>query len=116
MAHNELLLQDWQNAILEECKAKLGRDLTNVERRFITSRGGFLALEAIRETVKSAEKDQLEAGPNTADKARNGPCPMDPRSESLSKPTEQNTKTGYPGETSQLKKYRTRYRRYPERS
>jgi len=61
MAHNELLLQNWQNAILEECKAKLGRDLTNVERRFITSRGGFLALEAIHETVKSAKKDQLEA-------------------------------------------------------
>lgn len=61
MADNELLLQNWQNAILEECKAKLGRDLTNIERRFITSRGGFLALEAIHETVKSAEKDQLEA-------------------------------------------------------
>jgi hypothetical protein len=30
-----------------ECKLKLGRDLTEVERTFITSRGGFLALEAI---------------------------------------------------------------------
>ena len=61
MADNELLLQNWQNAILEECKAKLGRDLTDVERTFITSRGGFLALEAIHETVKSAEKERLEA-------------------------------------------------------
>ena len=68
MADNELLLQDWQNAILEECKAKLGRDLTEIERTFITSRGGFLALEAIHETVKSADKAQLEAFLNSESK------------------------------------------------
>jgi hypothetical protein len=61
MGDNEPLVGNWQEKILEECKAKLGRDLTDVERRFITSRGGFLALEAIHETVKSAEKDRLEA-------------------------------------------------------
>jgi hypothetical protein len=68
MADNELPLQNWQNAILEECKAKLGRDLTDVERTFITSRGGFLALEAIQETVKSADKTQLEAFLNSESK------------------------------------------------
>lgn len=61
MADNELLLHNWQNAILEECKAKLGRELTEAERTFITSRGGCLALEAIHETVRTAEKDRLEA-------------------------------------------------------
>ena len=68
MADNEPLLQNWQNAILEECKTKLGRDLTEVERTFVTSRGGFLALEAIHETVKSADKAQLEAFLNSESK------------------------------------------------
>jgi microsomal dipeptidase-like Zn-dependent dipeptidase len=68
MADNELPLRNWQNVILEECKAKLGRDLTDVERKFITSRGGFLALEAIHETVKSADKGQLEAFLNSESK------------------------------------------------
>jgi hypothetical protein len=68
MADNEPLVRNWQDKILEECKAKLGRDLTEVERRFITSRGGFLALEAIHETVKSADKDRLEAFLNAESK------------------------------------------------
>jgi hypothetical protein len=68
MADNDLLLKNWQNAILEECKSKLGRDLTEIERKFITSRAGFLALEAIHETVKSADKVQLEAFLNSESK------------------------------------------------
>ena len=30
------------------------------EREFITSRGGFIALEMIHDTVKAVEKDELE--------------------------------------------------------
>jgi hypothetical protein len=61
MDDNELLVRNWHNEILKECKTKLCRDLTDTEQRFITSRRGFLALEAIHDTVKSAEKDRLEA-------------------------------------------------------
>ena len=61
MNDNEPLVQNWQNEILEECRRKLGRNLTDVEQTFIVSRKGLLALELIHDTVKSAEKDRLEA-------------------------------------------------------
>lgn len=61
MDDNELLVRNWHNAILKECETRLGRSLTDVERTFITSRRGFLALEAIHDTVKAAEKERLEA-------------------------------------------------------
>lgn len=61
MDDNEILIRNWQNEILKECKTKLGRELTATEQRFITSRRGFLALEAIHDTVKAAEKERLEA-------------------------------------------------------
>ena len=59
MSDNESLVRNWQNEILEECKTKLGRDLTEIERTFIVSRSGLLALELIHDTVKSVEKDRL---------------------------------------------------------
>jgi hypothetical protein len=44
---------------------KLGRTLSAKEHAFITARGGFLALEAIRDTVTAATLSELEAYLNT---------------------------------------------------
>ena len=38
---------------------RLGRDLTIAEDAFITSRGGFIALEMIEDTVKSLTGKEL---------------------------------------------------------
>ena len=46
--------------IIADAEKKLGRSLTEAERRFITSRGGFLALEAIHDTVKAEGKGEVE--------------------------------------------------------
>lgn len=65
----ELTTYRWQRAIIKECKKKLGRVLTPVEKTFITSRGGYIALEMIHDTVKALEGEELvkylnsEAGP-----------------------------------------------------
>lgn len=50
---NGALVQSWQQRIVESCTSTLGRELTAEEGRFITSRGGFLALEAIEDHVRS---------------------------------------------------------------
>jgi len=49
------MISKWQKSILKECRRRLGRDLTSAETQFVTSRGGFIALEMIDETVKSLE-------------------------------------------------------------
>ena len=50
----------WQKAIMKECVKRLGRKLNQEEQRFITSRGSFIALEMIDDTVKSLEGAKLE--------------------------------------------------------
>jgi hypothetical protein len=50
----------WHRAIIGDAQKKLGRKLALHEKEFITSRGGFIALEMIHDTVKAAEKDELE--------------------------------------------------------
>ncbi len=57
---NEKLVRNWHRSILKECRTRLGRDLTAAEETFITSRGGFMALEMIEETVKSLSGKELE--------------------------------------------------------
>jgi hypothetical protein len=47
-------------AIIETASQKLGRELTEKERRFITSRGGLIALEMIMDTVNADAKDEVE--------------------------------------------------------
>jgi len=49
----------WQAAIIRAAAAKLGRDLSDRERGFITARGGFLALEAISDTVNSESRESV---------------------------------------------------------
>ncbi len=39
---------------------KLGRPLSPKERAFVTSRGGFIALEAILDTVKAGTAREVE--------------------------------------------------------
>ena len=53
-------LQNWHNKIAAECVKRLQRNLTNQEERFITSHVGFMALEAIEDSVKTLSVDALE--------------------------------------------------------
>lgn len=55
-------MRNWHVAIIKDCEHILGRALLEPERHFITSRGGFIALELIHDHVKSLarEVDQLQ--------------------------------------------------------
>jgi hypothetical protein len=50
----------FHESIVVLAQQKLGRSLTAKEHTFITTRGGFLALEAIRDTVTAAPPSELE--------------------------------------------------------
>lgn len=54
------LVADWHQRIIGECKQRIGRELTADEMKFITSRGGFIALEMIEDTVMSIRGKELE--------------------------------------------------------
>jgi hypothetical protein len=57
----DLTIWRWHRAIIADAQKKLGRKLKPYEKEFITSRGGFIALEMIHDTVKAAEKEELES-------------------------------------------------------
>jgi len=57
---NEKTVLSWQASIINKSEAKLRRKLTEVEKEFIASRGGFIALEAIENTVEPLEGKELE--------------------------------------------------------
>jgi hypothetical protein len=57
---NERLVRDWQKSIIKECQKRLGRKMTEEEEIFITSRGGFIALEMIEDTVRRLVGKGLE--------------------------------------------------------
>jgi hypothetical protein len=52
----------WQAAIIRDCEKMLGRKLREPEKLFISSRGGYIALEMIHDYVKglAGEPDELE--------------------------------------------------------
>jgi hypothetical protein len=52
-------VQAFRQTIVAMAQQKLGRPLTGKEQAFITTRGGFLALEAIRDTVTAASASEL---------------------------------------------------------
>ena len=56
-----LTTRRWHKAIISDAEKKLGRSLKRHEKEFITSRSGGIALEMIHDTVKAAEKDELES-------------------------------------------------------
>jgi len=58
--NKEKTIESWQKSIISECEKRLNRTLTEIEERFITSRGGFLALEAIEDTISSTMGKELE--------------------------------------------------------
>ena len=57
---NEPLVAAWHKKIISLCHEKLGRDLTEGEMVFVTSRGGFIALEMIMDTVNNLDGIELE--------------------------------------------------------
>jgi len=56
---NEKVVKSWHKKIISECEIRLNRKLTLEEERFIRSRGGFMALEFIEDTVISLNGDEL---------------------------------------------------------
>lgn len=54
------LVEKWHKKIIAEREQRLNRKLTADERKFITARGGFIALELIDDTVKSIRGKELE--------------------------------------------------------
>ena len=56
---NEKLVNNWHRTIIDESEKRLKRKLTKQENAFITSRGGFMALETIEDTVTTMSKEQL---------------------------------------------------------
>ncbi len=55
-----MLPSSWHKAIIKDCEDSLGRKLTELERHFIVSRGGLVALEMIHDEIKSL-KSQPQA-------------------------------------------------------
>lgn len=56
---NEDLVKNWHNKIVAICEKKLERRLSDPELKFVASRGGFMALEMIEDTVSSITGDEL---------------------------------------------------------
>ena len=53
-------VKKWHKKILDESERRIGRPLSAEETKFITSRGGFIALEVIDDTVMSLRGKELE--------------------------------------------------------
>ena len=58
--NSEKTVKNFHSAIIRLASQKLGRRLTKKETEFVTSRGGFLALEMIFDTVKSGDRESVE--------------------------------------------------------
>ena len=58
---NKPPMNEWQNAVIEECTRRLQRKPTEVEEGYIASHVGFMALEAIEDAVKTLNVDALQA-------------------------------------------------------
>ena len=52
--------KDWQDRIARECSKRLQRGLTAQEEAFIASHIGFMALEAVEDSVKTLSVEALE--------------------------------------------------------
>ena len=51
----DAVARNWQRSIVATCENILGRALAADEAKFIRSRGGYMALEAIQDHVASLE-------------------------------------------------------------
>jgi len=57
--NNKKVVKEWQTHIIAKAEKRLQRELTDTERKHISSRGGFIALEMIEDTVNDLEGDEL---------------------------------------------------------
>ena len=51
--------RNWHRKIIADAERIVGRTLTNSEINFITSRGGYVALEMIHHTVRIGTKEEI---------------------------------------------------------
>ena len=58
--NSKTTVKNWHRAIIADAEGKLGRPLQSHEKDFITSRGSFMALEMIHDTVKAVGRGELE--------------------------------------------------------
>ncbi len=58
--NNEPVVKNFHAAIIQEATKILGRQLTEKEDKFVTSRGGFIALEMILDTIRGQSKERVE--------------------------------------------------------
>jgi hypothetical protein len=58
--NSEAAVKAFHAAIIKAATQKLGRNLTAKEDEFIVSRGGFVALEMILDTVNAETKEGVE--------------------------------------------------------
>ena len=65
---NKNVVANWHGEIIGECQKRLRRTLREAEKIFITSRRGFIALEAIEDTIKSLAGKELENYLNSGSK------------------------------------------------
>lgn len=59
--NSERTVKNWHKAIISDAERILGRPLKDHEKEFITSRGGFIALEISHDTIKTSRKEEIEA-------------------------------------------------------
>lgn len=64
---SERTTRAFRREIASIAQEKLGRPLSTRERAFITSRGGFIALAAILDTVKASTAYEIEQSLNSRD-------------------------------------------------
>ena len=57
---DDKLASNWHKAIFMDAEAKLERPLRDYERHFIESRGGYVALEMIHDSIRTATSVELE--------------------------------------------------------
>ncbi len=58
--HDDKLVTDWQQRIVDIAEKRLGRTLSPAEQDFILYRRALLALEMIEDTVTRSEPEALE--------------------------------------------------------
>ena len=54
---NDLVVSRWHTRIISNAESALGRKLTEIEHRFVASRGSFIGLEMIHDTVEELAYD-----------------------------------------------------------
>jgi microsomal dipeptidase-like Zn-dependent dipeptidase len=54
------MIKNWQDKIIEEAQKRLNRNLSEQELKSIRIHKGYLALEAIEDTVKALSGEELE--------------------------------------------------------